>query len=58
MGSRACSAIGILKLRTDVEAKQGNAFNLTQFHDGFMQHGFAPTRIVRHAMLHDDSPTL
>ena len=48
----------ILKLRADVEAKQGKAFNLKQFHDSFMQQGFAPIRIVRHAMLHDDSPTL
>lgn len=48
----------ILKLRADVEAKQGKAFSLKQFHDSFMQQGFAPIRIVRHAMLHDDSPTL
>lgn len=48
----------ILKLRADVEAKEGKAFNLKQFHDSFMQQGFAPIRIVRHAMLHDDSPTL
>ena len=48
----------ILKLRADVQAKQGAAFNLKQFHDSFMQQGFAPIRIVRHAMLQDDSPTL
>jgi uncharacterized protein (DUF885 family) len=48
----------ILKLRADVQARQGNAFNLQQFHDAFMQEGFAPIRIVRRAMLHDDSPTL
>ncbi len=48
----------ILKLRADVEAKQGKSFNLKQFHNSFMQQGFAPIKIVRHAMLHDDSPTL
>lgn len=48
----------ILKLRADVQAKQGKSFNLKQFHDSFMQQGFAPIKIVRHAMLHDDSPTL
>ena len=48
----------ILKLRADLEAKQGKAFNLQQFHDAFMQQGFAPIRIVRRAMLGDESPTL
>ena len=48
----------ILKLRADVQAKEGAAFNLKQFHDSFMQQGFAPIKIVRHAMLHDDTPTL
>jgi uncharacterized protein (DUF885 family) len=48
----------ILKLRSDMQARQGAAFNLKQFHDDFMQQGFAPIAIVRRAMLHDDSPTL
>jgi uncharacterized protein (DUF885 family) len=48
----------ILKLRQDVMARQGKDFNLEQFHDAFMKQGFAPIRIVRRAMLHDDSPTL
>lgn len=48
----------ILKLRADVEAKEGKAFNLKQFHDSFMQQGFAPIRIVRRAMLGNDSPVL
>jgi len=48
----------ILKLRADLEAKQGKAFNLEHFHDAFMQQGFAPIAIVRKAMLHDDSPVL
>jgi uncharacterized protein (DUF885 family) len=48
----------ILKLRADVEKKQGAKFSLEQFHDDFMQHGFAPIAIVRREMLHDDSPVL
>ncbi|TLY52729.1 MAG: DUF885 domain-containing protein [Gammaproteobacteria bacterium] len=48
----------ILKLRADVEAKQGKTFTLKRFHDDFMQQGFAPIKIVRHAMLKDDTPAL
>ena len=48
----------ILKLRADVQAKQGSAFSLQTFHDQFMQQGGAPIKIVRKAMLGDDSPVL
>ena len=48
----------IMKLRADLEKKQGKAFNLEHFHDAFMQQGFAPIAIVRKAMLGDDSPVL
>ncbi|HET6545362.1 MAG TPA: DUF885 domain-containing protein [Rhodanobacteraceae bacterium] len=48
----------ILKLRADLEAREGKDFNLLQFHDDFMRQGFAPIAIVREAMLHDHSPTL
>ena len=48
----------ILKLRADVKAKEGASFTLKSFHDRFMQQGFPPIRIVRRAMLGDDSPTL
>lgn len=48
----------IMKLRTDLAAKEGKNFNLQQFHNSFMQQGFAPIAIVREAMLHDTSPTL
>ena len=41
----------ILKLRADVQAKQGAAFNLQKFHDDFMRQGFPPIKIVREAML-------
>jgi uncharacterized protein (DUF885 family) len=48
----------ILKLRADLQARQGKNFNLLRFHDQFMRQGFAPIAIVRAAMLHDHSPTL
>jgi uncharacterized protein (DUF885 family) len=48
----------IMKLRADMMKKQGPAFNLEQFHDNFMRQGFAPIKIIRKAMLHDDSPVL
>ena len=48
----------IMKLREDVKKKQGAAFSLEQFHDDFMRQGFAPIKVIRKAMLHDDSPVL
>ncbi len=48
----------ILKLRADVKAKQGSAFRLKSFHDDLMRQGFAPIKVVRKAMLRDDSPVL
>jgi uncharacterized protein (DUF885 family) len=48
----------IMKLREDVKKKQGAAFNLQQFHDDFMHQGFAPIKVIRKTMLHDDSPVL
>ena len=48
----------IMKLRADMQAKQGAAFSLQQFHDTFLQQGFPPLKIVRRAMLGNDSPTL
>ena len=48
----------IMKLRADVQKKQGTAFSLEQFHNNFMRQGFPPIRIVRRAMLGDDSPVL
>jgi uncharacterized protein (DUF885 family) len=48
----------ILKLRADVQKKQGAAFSLQNFHDDFMRQGFPPIKIVRKAMLGDDSPPL
>lgn len=48
----------ILKLRADMEKKDGANFSLQKFHDDFMRQGGAPIKIVRKAMLGDDSPTL
>lgn len=48
----------ILKLREDYRAKKGAAFSLEEFHDSFMKQGFPPLKIVRKALLGDDSPTL
>jgi uncharacterized protein (DUF885 family) len=48
----------ILKLRADLMQKQGAAFNLQSFHDAFMRQGPAPLKIIRKAMLHDNTPTL
>ncbi len=48
----------ILKLREDYRKKKGAAFSLEKFHDSFMKQGFPPIKIVRKALLGDDSPTL
>ncbi len=48
----------ILKLRHDLEAKEGAAFNLEKFHDDFMSQGFPPIKIVRRALLGNNTPTL
>jgi uncharacterized protein (DUF885 family) len=48
----------ILKLRSDLESKQGAGFSLQKFHDDFLRQGFPPIRIVRRALLGDASPTL
>ena len=48
----------ILKLRADVEKQQGASFSLQRFHDDFMRQGFAPIKVIRKTMLHDDSPVL
>ena len=48
----------IMKLREDLKKKQGAAFNLQNFHDTFMRQGPAPLKIIRKAMLHDESAVL
>jgi uncharacterized protein (DUF885 family) len=48
----------IMKLREDMKKKQGAAFSLEEFHNNFLKQGFPPIKIVRKALLGDDSPTL
>ena len=48
----------ILKLRADVEKKEGKDFSLQKFHDDFLRQGFPPIAIIRRAMLGNDSPAL
>jgi uncharacterized protein (DUF885 family) len=48
----------ILKLRHDLEQQLGSSFDLMTFHNNFMKQGFPPIKIVRKALLHNDSPTL
>jgi uncharacterized protein (DUF885 family) len=48
----------IMKLREDLKKKQGAAFSLEEFHNNLLRQGFPPIKIVREALLGDDSPTL
>jgi len=48
----------ILKLREDLRARLGPGFSLQDFHDRLLSMGWPPLKMVRKAMLGDDSPTL
>ena len=48
----------ILKLREDYKKMRGAAFTLQEFHDSFLKQGYPPIKIVRRAMLKNDSPVL
>jgi uncharacterized protein (DUF885 family) len=48
----------ILKLRDDYQKAKGGKPNLQAFHDAFLQQGFPPIKIVRRALLGNDSPVL
>ncbi|MFL5312518.1 MAG: DUF885 domain-containing protein [Myxococcales bacterium] len=48
----------ILKLRDDYRKKAGASFRLQDFHDAFLRQGFPPVKLIRRAMLGDDSATL
>jgi uncharacterized protein (DUF885 family) len=48
----------ILKLRDDYKKKVGDKFTLEDFHNKFLQQGFPPVKIIRQALLGDNSPTL
>ncbi len=47
-----------MKLREDYKKMRGSAFTLQEFHDRFMREGTPPIKIVRKALLGDDSPVL
>lgn len=48
----------ILKLREDYKKMKGSAFTLEEFHNRFMKEGFPPIKIVRRALLGNDSAVL
>lgn len=48
----------ILKLRDDYKKKMGDKFSLEQFHDDFLKQGFPPVKLVREALMGDNSPVL
>lgn len=48
----------IMKLREDYKRKMGDRFNLQEFHNAFLRQGFPPVKIVREALLGDQSPVL
>jgi uncharacterized protein (DUF885 family) len=48
----------ILKLREDYKAMKGGKYTLQDFHDAFLRQGTPPIKIVRKALLGNDSPVL
>lgn len=46
------------KLRADVQALQGPAFSLREFHDAFLSEGLPPIKTIRRKLLGNDSPVL
>ena len=48
----------ILKLREDYRKLRGSQFSLLDFHDKFLAQGCPPIKIVRRALLGNDSPVL
>ncbi len=48
----------ILKLREDYKKMKGPQFTLQAFHDAFLAQGTPPVKIVRRALLGNDSPVL
>jgi len=48
----------IMKLREDYKKLRGANFSLLEFHDKFLAQGFPPIKIIRRAMLGNDSPVL
>ena len=47
----ALGKLMLLKLRADVQAKEGDGFSLKSFHDTLLGHGGVPFRLHRQLML-------
>jgi uncharacterized protein (DUF885 family) len=54
----ALGKLEILKLREDYRKQRGASFTLLDFHDKFLAQGYPPIKIIRRAMLGNDSPVL
>jgi uncharacterized protein (DUF885 family) len=48
----------ILKLRDDMQKKEGKDFSLTRFHDRFLNAGLIPIAVIRREMTGEDGPVL
>jgi uncharacterized protein (DUF885 family) len=48
----------IMKLREDYKRMKGDNYTLQAFHDAFLQQGYPPVKLVRRALLGNDSPVL
>jgi uncharacterized protein (DUF885 family) len=48
----------ILKLRDDYKKMKGGKYTLQEFHDAFLRQGTPPVKLVRRALLGNDSPVL
>jgi uncharacterized protein (DUF885 family) len=48
----------IMKLRDDYKKMKGTSFSLQEFHDQFMKQGGVPVKLIRKAMLGNESPVL
>ena len=48
----------ILKLRADVQAKEGKSFTLAHFHDRFLNAGLVPLKVIRREITGVDGPLL
>jgi uncharacterized protein (DUF885 family) len=48
----------ILKLREDYKRMKGPQYSLQEFHDAFLRQGYPPVKIVRRALLGNDSAVL
>jgi uncharacterized protein (DUF885 family) len=48
----------ILKLRQDYKQMKGSIYSLEEFHNRFLAQGYPPVKLVRRALLGNDSPVL